>query len=441
MKGNLKGLMERNRWWMLLGLLFVLALVARLVLWVAWSTPDFSRFDFGDYALYRIGAEHLLQTGNFDNSLFLVRPPLFSLFVAVLGVNSNAVLAANVLMGAVIVPLTAILARAMGLQTRIALLAGTVAALDPTSIIYSVYLGAEAIANLLLVFALILFFFGLRARRWIGWMTAAGLLFSLSAWARPATYLLWIILAGWIAILQRGKLRYAVVLAIVCFVGIFAWILHNQIVFGSSTYSTIGGYNMLYYRAASVERTALGTDDMDAVYTELSRRVEQRLGRDTSAVDAGTRHGHYAATPALQAAMQAVALDIFSAHPLEYLITIPLGLYRILFTINSLPSWTLPIQIVWNGGLLLFALWGLVILWQRDQRALALLLALICAYYIGGTLIVQTSGIDTRARTMITPILAILAAIAWLRGQHVLDEESAVTTAQLSPAPTRTSPL
>lgn len=46
-----------------------------------------------------------------------------------------------------------------------------------------------------------------------------------------------------------------------------------------------------------------------------------------------------------------------------------------------------------------------------------LFLLLPCAYFLAGTLLVQTSGIDTRARVMVTPLLAVMAAhgaVYWL---------------------------
>ena len=46
-----------------------------------------------------------------------------------------------------------------------------------------------------------------------------------------------------------------------------------------------------------------------------------------------------------------------------------------------------------------------------------LFLLLPCAYFVLGTLLVNTSAIDTRARVMLTPLLAVMAAqgvIWWL---------------------------
>ena len=112
--------------------------------------------------------------------------------------------------------------------------------------------------------------------------------------------------------------------------------------------------------------------------------------------------------------MTEVALDVFREYPLYYLLTIPVGLYRTLLEIWTFPIW---ISIGWNAVFLLTALIGL---WQfiRQRHWIeAAFLLLPCAYFLTGTLFVQTSGIDTRARVMVTPLLAVMAAygaVYWL---------------------------
>ena len=119
--------------------------------------------------------------------------------------------------------------------------------------------------------------------------------------------------------------------------------------------------------------------------------------------------------------MTEVASEVFLEHPLEYLLTIPVGLYRVLLEIkieaHGNNNWGLPpwVGIVWNVALLLAASIGLHNLWHRRDWSAAAFLCLPCLYFIVGTLLVQTSGIDTRARVMITPLLAVLAAYGLLR--------------------------
>lgn len=381
--------------------------------WIALNySPQFERFQSGDYRLYEMGGEHILQDGDFSNSLFLVRPPLFPLLIALLGLNTGTVLVVNAFIGAMTAPLTLFLARRIGLPPRWALIAGVITAIDPPNLIYSAYLGPEALANTLFAAALCLFVIGVTSeKRTLLWGIGGGVLLVLSSYARPASYLLWIPLGFAVVFFARKYARFAVVFMIVSAVGVGLRIVHNGIVFGNPTFSTIGVYNLLYYRAASVEHFA-GNQDMDTVYTDLSTRVEALLGRDTSFVDAGTRHHHYAATAPLQNAMQTVALDIFVSHPVEYLVGIPIGLVRILILIGGVPTWAVVLVALWNTALLAMTLVGFEFARRaRKYRALGTAL-LICAYYILGTIVVQTSGIDTRGRTILTPVLACAAAFA-----------------------------
>ena len=59
-----------------------------------------------------------------------------------------------------------------------------------------------------------------------------------------------------------------------------------------------------------------------------------------------------------------------------------------------------------------YGIYSLVRQWRFVD---ALYLFLPCAYFIVGTLVVQTSGIDTRARVMVTPLLAVMAAYGIMR--------------------------
>ncbi len=107
-------------------------------------------------------------------------------------------------------------------------------------------------------------------------------------------------------------------------------------------------------------------------------------------------------------------MEVFLEHPLEYVLTVPVGLYRVLLGANNwgLPVW---IGVAWNGALLASASFGLWWLLRNRRWAEALFLFLPCAYFVTGILIVQSSGIDTRGRVMVTPLLAIMAAYGIMR--------------------------
>ncbi len=163
---------------------------------------------------------------------------------------------------------------------------------------------------------------------------------------------------------------------------------------------------MLYYRAASVLHQATG-EPIDGVYAELARRTEAGLGNDTEDVTAQYRHFHYVGSPQLQRVMTSVAVDVYLEHPLHYILTIPVGLYRTLFQVTGILLWP---GIVWNAALLLAASLGAWQMLMQRRWIDTIFLLLPSVYFVAGTLVVQTSGIDTRARVMITPLLAIMAA-------------------------------
>lgn len=404
-----------------IGLLLVFALALGLRFGYAalrWS-DDFSAFDSGDYALYRIGGEHILAEGDFTNSLFLIRPPLFALLVAALDVRDGAILLMNAAIGATLAPLTVILARQLGLGAALATLAGLIVALEPASVVYSSFLGPEPLANVTLLVMLIALLAGIRQHnptRQLATGAVASVALTLSVLARPAAFLIWTGLGVWLLLASRRHWRVVAAYALVSVVGIGAWMAHNARVFDNPTVSSVSSYSLLYYRAASVERWATG-HDMDTVYTDLARRVEARMGRDTSQVDTGTRHTHYSGPAQLTSAMNAVAFETFANHPLEYFYTIPIGVARMFGFTNPLPRWTRPVEVAWNVALMLGAAAGLWIAYRQKRWLLFWGVFLVAAYFTVGTLFAQTSGLDTRMRTMFTPHLAVACALAigaWL---------------------------
>lgn len=396
---------------MLLGL----ALLLRVLL-IAWLySPSLLRFDNGDYPLYLIGAQEIAAHGlDFSNSLFMVRPPLYPLLIALLGLQAPLVLAANVALGLLLVVVTYKLALAFGLKQREAFLAAALVAFDPASIQHSTTLLAEPLANLLLGVAILCLLYALKSFnnfRSIHWGILAGLALAASALARPAAFILWLPLGIVILASQRQAAR-----ATLAFMGVAAlicgsWTLHNATFFDNANFSTIGVYNMLYYRAASVERIGNGSE-INSVYLDLSRRVEEKLGHDTALVDDNTRHTHYSTDGATQAAMTQVALEVFREYPVVYLATVPLGLFRMLFRTENLPTLIVPLDILWNSLFLLLTMGGLALTAYRRQGLHFWLVVVLGVYFIGGTLAVQTSGIDTRGRSMLAPFMACMAVIA-----------------------------
>ena len=407
-----------------------LGLILRIAYTATIYEPSLLPYILDDYVLYRMGAEAILSGDlTFTNDLFLMRPPLYPLLVAALGLEPLLIIAVNILFGTVIIPLSYLLARKLCMSYRLALIAGLIVAVDPTSIKYSGVLVAEPLANMLLALAFISLAMAAQMHRrapFMLWAALAGAFIAFSALTRPAAYLFSIPMGLWLAFARRqGRVLATCALLVFGFGGAWLWMNHNAAAFGHRTFSTVGNFTMLYYRAASVLHQATG-QEIDEVYAELARRVEARLGNDTADISAQKRHEHYTGSPQLQSAMTDVAFGVFRDYPPYYLLTIPVGLYRMLIQVTG--ALLLP-GIAWNLALLLAAAFGLWRLVREKSWAIAMLLTLPCFYFIAGTLLVCTSCVDTRGRTMITPLLAIMAAYGFM---HLLNRRRA---ASASPSP------
>ena len=78
-------------------------------------------------------------------------------------------------------------------------------------------------------------------------------------------------------------------------------------------------------------------------------------------------------------------MEVFLEHPLEYVLTVPVGLYRVLLKVkielHGANNWGLPVWIgvAWNGALLASASFGLWWLLRNLRWAEGLFLFLPCA--------------------------------------------------------------
>ena len=322
----------------------------------------------------------------------------------------------NTLIAVGIIPTTYALARRLRVGVNAALAAAFIVAIDLTSVRLSGVLLAEPLANLLLALGFVTTA-ALRdadGRRRVAVLgIAASVFILLSAFTRPAAFLLWIPLTVWV-FMSRSDLRLvaALALALPAGLGIFGWSHHNLVYFGNNTFSTIGTFNLLYYRAAAVHHVAHGRTGMALTYTELARRVEERMGNDVADVGPNRRYNHRGPNAKQAAAMRSVAQDLFREYPLEYVLTIPVGLYRALIKASNIP-WV--VAVCWNLIFLLAVGAGAWRLVRERKWSLLAFLCLPCLYFIVGTVLVQTSGIDTRARVMVTPLMALLAVLAYRR--------------------------
>ena len=384
-----------------------------LLLRIAYGAAVFDYQGNLDWPEYHYAAAEVKRGDfTFSSEAFQLRPPLYPILIAATDMDRSLLQTLNTLFSSAIIPLAYALARRLGLGQGAALLAAGIVALDATSVKYAATVLAEPLASLLLAFAyLCLSRLGSASgrRRVVAWGLAGGLAIALSALTRPSAYLLWIPMSLWILYARRGQGagRLAMLALILpAALGVGLWKLHNAAHYDNSSFTSVGTFNLLHHRAASVLYQAT-SDDIQTVQLRLVEAVERRLGNPTAGLSSHDHWKHRTGSAAQQSAMTEVALEVFFAHPLHYLATIPVGAYRVLIEVRR---WPLPLALAWNIGLLALSAAGLWRLARERRWADGALLLLPCAYFIVGTLLVQTSSIDTRARIMLTPLLAIMAA-------------------------------
>ncbi len=404
--------------------LILLAVGVRLA-YAGWliGTVGADSLDQGDYVLYISGALHIVEHGDFNNSLFLPRPPLFPLIVAALGVNSTAVLLANALMGGLVVGFVYALGQRLNLPHWAVIGGGVWFALDPTAIDkgavlldpvpWSVF-GITGMVACLLALAQ-----AKRPGQALRASVAAAACFALAVLCRPESFLIWTGLGVWFLWLARRWWPMVLLYMGLCALPIALWTFHNAQTFNYPTFSTVSGFTMAFYRANSVERLATGKD-IDTINLEITRRVEALLGNDPAAVDEFTRFGYHAGSPEIGKALNQVSFDIFRAYPVEYVLTMGLGALRLYGLWPEAPQLSEALRVAYNAALLGLALLGWGRLITLRQWPAAVLVFLVVGYYTAGVLLVKNAALEGRERAVLNPYLTLCAAfgLGWLIAQR-----------------------
>lgn len=355
-----------------------------------------------------------IMRGDWSDWMFLARPPLQPLLMAgvyaLAGVQPLAVTIVHAMLGGLTAGLTYLLALQLNSSPRAALVAGAIVALDPASVVINVTLLTETLATFWLGLGMLAL---VRASCLdsLRLSLLAGACFGLSALARPTVIYLPVAALPLCVALFRRWLRHYLALAGVMLVFVVGWAARNFQHTGQFTFSSVGDFNLLFYRAVAIERRATG-DSADAIQRRFAYEVERRLGTGVAPeqIDSGYFWKNFAPdTPARAKVIRQMALEVFRSRPVYYFVNIPIGLFRMFAYTNAL-SQVMPLEIPLNAAFYILAAWGVWRAWrQREIDLLALTLTLI-GYYTLVTMISQTSGMDTRMRTAITPPLAILAA-------------------------------
>jgi hypothetical protein len=407
-----------------LAALIALAVGVRLAyaVWLA-LTVGADSLDNGDYILYVYGAQRILTHGDFNDSLFLPRPPLFPLIVAALGMNTTAVLLVNALVGGLTVGFVYAVGQRLGLP-RWAVIGGCVwFALDPTAIDKGAVLLDPVPWSVFGITGMVACLLALvqaqRSAQALRAAMAAAACFALAVLNRPESFLIWTGLGVWALWAARRWWPMTLLYMGLCALPIAAWTFHNGQTFGYPTYSTVSGFTMAFYRANSVERLATG-QDIQTINLEITRRVEALLGNDPAAADEFTRFGYHAGSPATTSALYQVSFDIFRAYPLEYVATMGLGALRLYGLWPESVQLSEGLRVVYNAALLGLALLGWGRLIALRQWPAALIVFLVVGYYTAGVLLVKNAALEGRERAVLNPYLTLCAALGlgWLIAQR-----------------------
>ena len=345
------------------------------------------------------------------------RPPGYPALLAIPRLLSDELLVSalvGVATGVLVVWLCWRLGRMVAGPT-IGFIAGLVVAVDPNSIVQSTMLLSDTTYAALMLAGLWAFGRGLITRATAA-MAVAGLLLGVAVLVRPIGLFLpfALVLASVIgmALFDRRRVSMVpvVVFLLVAALPVGGWWLRNVATEGANTISTVQGVNLLEYRAASSVAEETGRE-VGEVQVELRRELSTRLGAGAGLGDEDRERS-------------ALGIEVIRDHPRGYLQQAAEGATRTLSAPGRTELRLLAGDLPWPGLLssvlqavsvglsLALCLGGVVgsaiLARRRDWIALTVLAVPVVSLLVVG------SGLDSdsRFRIPLTPLLAILTAIA-----------------------------
>jgi len=378
---------------------------------------------------YDLLGRELVNGRGFSSWIFAYRPPLYPLFIAAVYSltsqnNPLTVVFAQIVVSASVCLLTFGIARELGASEREQSLASLLVAVDPASVAISIWLMAETLANFFIAASLLFLIRLIKRHRLRDFADAAlcGGSLALSALARPnAIYFVLVVAVVIIWLVSRPQFKVAVVV-LVFVVGVVPWYVRNYAYHRLFTFATMSSFNLLFYKGVSVEQWS-SDKPVTEIQADLTYELERRLGiagpRETYD---GLSFWSYLvpADPRAAGVMLDMAFEIYLAHPLTYLLLLPVSLVKLL-AFSDLSSqfggvrW---VELGLNAAFYVLALTGTVAITRKKMWDWLSVTVLPIIYFLAVPMI--TGGIqDTRARTNITACLAILAAyglnVLWSR--------------------------
>jgi dolichol-phosphate mannosyltransferase len=280
-----------------LALILALGAALRLAVFAALLARDATLFASPDTDLYWLLGRNLAEHGVFQRSpepgaeAETFRTPGYPVFLALcfklFGERAAPVVLLQIVMGLMTIWIAArLVGRAVHPYAGGA--AALLLALGPGQIFLNNLLLTETLATLLLLAGVAATFDSTR-RAPIPLAAAGGLCIALSVLTRPFAILFWPIPFVFLVWAHRRNWGLAAMAALVWIVAyqapVRAWVARNERRTGVATLTTIGGYNLLETRAATLRTIRFGETHeraMAALYAELDRRGEGRDWDETT---------------------------------------------------------------------------------------------------------------------------------------------------------------
>jgi 4-amino-4-deoxy-L-arabinose transferase-like glycosyltransferase len=265
-----------------IALILGLALLLRCLLVLTWFVLDGDRLalHYPDTATYLAPAHSLLANGTFerDASPEIIRGPgyplLLSLGLAV-GSVEGVTISLQILLSVATVYLIYRCALTIDPRMKVALLAATLYAIEPLSVMYCCFLLTETLFTFLLVGFLFFLLRFLRDRATSS-LCVAGLLLIASAFVRPVSYYLPIVIGGLLLVTTSRDRRvwqpvaWAAGFFLCCALPLGAWQLRNWHLTQYPGFSAIVESDLYFYQQAQVI-AALEGRSLEDVQTKLGK--------------------------------------------------------------------------------------------------------------------------------------------------------------------------
>jgi Dolichyl-phosphate-mannose-protein mannosyltransferase len=383
-------------------LIAVLAAATNFAFLIA-SNGDFT---FPDSATYLTPAQHLLHGLGYTNDVAqpdTMRTPVYPLLlIPFLAITSSLtpIVAVQHLINVALAIVIYFFVRRRFDSRFAALLAAVIFTIDTPTIHYANKVLTETLFTAVL-FALFVLIAEKRA------MIASGILAGLLVLIRPVAIVYFVILAVFFV---RRRIAAFVVLAMLF---PLVWAIRNRVAGGVFTVSSVGGINMLDYRAAG----AIAIMDEGEFRESLADRQSELQGDADEEI---ARKLHIASGDDAPVAIRArelgrIGLRIALRHPIGLALVTVRGLLVNLFDsdweammmVSTWDSSLVRLAInAWTHIVIILAAIGVFLMWRRD-RDLALLIALTIGYYL---LISAGGEAESRFRVPVVPQIAIAAA-------------------------------